>query len=193
MRELPILFSTQMVQAILAGRKTMTRRVIKPQPKTDGLAGVYADLYNHDPNQWAFWLPDNRMTEPRTWKPHYQVGDRLWVKETWHQNTGLSADKTIHYRADGEQPYCWHPSIFMPKSAARIWLEVTANRAERLQDISEEDAKMEGLEVGGWNEDGSLCNATNHMELYWDFLNGKTYPWASNPWVWPISFKMVSK
>jgi hypothetical protein len=83
MKEHPILFSAPMVRAILDGRKTQTRRVVQPQPRTDGVDGVYADKYNGGP-AWAFWLPDNRMTEEQTWRCPYGVPcDRLWVRETW--------------------------------------------------------------------------------------------------------------
>lgn len=191
-RERPILFSGEMVRAILEGRKTQTRRVVKPQPKTEGLQGVYADLYNHGP-EWAFWLPDNRMTEPRTWPcPHGTVGDRLWVREAWRIGSFMDGEPMVFdYRAGGdsmeerdndspdyeawsermasestdelekmqwphkdgdgiyrwddcESPLRWRPSIFMPRWASRITLEITDIRVERVQDITEADAKVEG-------------------------------------------------
>ena len=154
-KEHPIIFSTDMVRAILSGHKTMTRRPVKPQPKCEGLTGVYPDLYNKDPNQWAFWLPDNRMTEPRTWKPPYQVGDVLWVRETWCREwkdlvgfTGeylYKADgvEVIHVDGLGKSPWC--PSVHMPREAARLFLKVKSVQVERLQDITEEDAQKEGI------------------------------------------------
>lgn len=198
MKEHPIIFSTDMVKAILEGRKTMTRRVIKPQPKTEGLAGVYPDLYNHGP-QWAFWLPDKRMTEPRTWKcPYGQVGDRLWVREThyrwgrWVKNgfTKTGRQKWTFKAANKDVRYCdnppglvlpnsqrdilgWfkRPSIFMPRWASRTTLETTELRVERLQEITEADAIAEGIKVID-NTADKIYSQPNYLDIHRDIFIG---------------------
>lgn len=156
MRERPILFSSAMVRAILDGRKTMTRRVVKPQPHGDS-PGVYADLYNHGP-EWAFWLPDNRMTETRTWPCPYGVpGNRLWVRETWQDahpcavqpgrysqegRAGIPGPPLVMYRtiyrASGGDPLpVWHPRkagapfrTSDPSEADPVWLKLYPNGSE---------------------------------------------------------------
>lgn len=201
-KERPILFSGDMVLAILRGDKIQTRRVMGPQPKTAGIAGVYPDLYNHGP-EWGFWLPDNRMTEPRTWKcPHGQPGDRLWVRETWcplercdwikekrENNVNYKADSTSEGESNRmEMGYQWKSPIFMPRWASRITLEITGIRVERVQDISEEDAKAEGFIVEPYQGVGDL--PSDRFQRYWDRLNSKRgYSWKENPWVWVIEFK----
>lgn len=215
-RERGILFSAPMVKALLAGTKGQTRRLVKPQPMTSA-AGVYADRYNRS-EQWAFWLPDNRMTEPRTWAcPYGVVGDRLWVREAWCSGdrwTGEEHDppQTIRYRADNgartfrsdrsgdwftpdmyawSAPKKWKPGIHMFRWMSRITLEVTGVRVERLQDISEEDARAEGVEPDA----DCMTNRCRrpyfdrYMDL-WDEING-TGSWKTNPFVWCVAFRMV--
>lgn len=153
MRVLPILFNTEMVRAILDGRKTVTRRLVKFLP-------------GENPN-WTGYTKDGLMlyngrNEPCCKNPPYQPGDILYVRETWCKNYYHDYGKYF-YRADGEEidmPLItggtikygkadglrWRPSIHMPKEAARIWLKVTDVRVERLQDITEEDAFEEGYE-----------------------------------------------
>lgn len=222
MKERPILFSGSMVRAILDGTKTQTRRIVKPQP-TGNAPGVYADLYNHGP-QWAFWLPDNRMTEPRTWPCPFGVpGDRLWVRErTWERpertprmmREGADTWAPREYDADlddgdREQFREWgwrsRPSIHMPRAASRIILEVVSVRVERLQAITDEDAKAEGVGSLGMvvpmeatNLDGSISRGTAHIfnpvtkfAILWDRINGKRASWESNPYVWVVEFKKV--
>lgn len=135
MKERPILFSTEMVRAILEGRKTQTRRVIKPQP--------------NDIRESPFVKSGIETIHGYEIKPKYEPGDRLWVRETWHQHSSDDDFCTgeIHYRAT---EICvgtkWIPSIFMPRWASRITLEVTNVRVERVQDISEDDAIAEGID-----------------------------------------------
>jgi hypothetical protein len=169
-REKPIIFSTPMVRAILEGRKTQTRRVVKPHEI----------------------------------KCPWQVGGLLWVRETFAviDNTEFDGDIYPEYKADkpddkypGDWPEDeaknnsdapkWKPSIHMPKKYARIWLEITDIRVERLQDISDYDCAMEGIPLT--SDDGS--NYRPGFKLLWDQINGKKHPWASNPWVWVIGFK----
>lgn len=221
----PILFSTPMVQAILDGRKSMTRRVVNPQP-INVSDGAYMDPYNHNYSHFTMWTKDNRMClscggnikNTAHWMPRYHPGDILWVRETWRENwMSMTGNKIYDYRAD---PYYsaypaepdglpWRPSIFMPKLAARIFLRVTDVRCERVQEISDDDAIKEGcagavcdcLHFGrgvhgcescmntGWQDPPTL----EFMDL-WDGLNAKRgYSWASNPWVWVISFERCEK
>lgn len=173
MKERPIIFSTPMVQAILEGRKSQTRRVVKPQPTR---------LIGTPPNKWPQDYPELC--------PYGQLSDRLWVRETW-------ANVLFHkmfYKADDDRNLpkgCkWKPSIHMFKMYARIWLEITNIRVERLQDISEGDAKAEGVEIGS----SAMGHTFTHIEHYralWNSINKKKHPWADNPWVWVINFQIA--
>ena len=141
MKERPILFSTEMVKAILQGRKTQTRRIVKPQPigKVTYFKG-------------EIWTDEPDVITSRTIKcPYGQPNDRLWVRETWAREsfpngTTARSVETL-YLANGDKAVRWKPSIHMPKAAARIWLEVVSVRVERLNDISEKDAIAEGIEL----------------------------------------------
>jgi hypothetical protein len=199
----PILFSTAMVQAIRAGRKTMTRRVCKPLT-LNYPARAYL---NETPEQWlARW----------NHKPPYKPGDILWVRETWckHQeyyNNGANVFPEPHFifKADGVKADKWRPAIFMPREAARIFLRVTDVRVERLQDISVQDAKDEGIKVhangcvdglafGCYNGDDCVYNRCmrpiDYFSDLWDSINAKRgYGWDTNPWVWVISFERIEK
>lgn len=201
MREKPILMSAEMVQAILDGRKTMTRRVIKPQPQNVP-ADAYMDAYNHSP-LWNFWLPDNRVVNTvgpneKTfhWKAPYQPGDRLWVRETYRMcDCKAEGCKGLYYKADAPEILAkWKPSILLPKKYARIWLEVVSFRVERVREISEEGAKAEGVDPGpflGIGVDESKAYRYAFRDI-WNKLNDKRgFSWDSNPWVWVIEFKRV--
>ena len=211
MKERPILFSTEMVKAILEGRKTQTRRIIKKQPHG---AGEWV-------RQLASWLFPNVNPYIKLKCPYGQPGDRLWVRETWALNpwSYLGGCKYI-YRSDYEsfpkneigKSYPdidkWRPSIFMPREACRILLEVTDVRVERLQDITEEDAKAEGitdiefypdegfpLSIGhmAGQDDGKTSLHTTRVKAYaalWESINGEG-SWEKNPWVWVISFERI--
>jgi len=180
-----------------------------PLPFVDGRANEnypYEHQYLHVPYNW-----EEDMTIFRIY-PRYEVGDRLWVRETW-QYYSKYQDKPIIYRADcGDiEPALqfrekWRPSIFMPRWASRITLEITGIRVERLQEITVEDAFAEGImrnvdfyilsdnaptriELGDERITYSPIKAFAHL---WDSLNAKRgYPWESNPWVWAISFKKL--
>jgi hypothetical protein len=185
MKQHPILFSTPMVKAILEGRKTQTRRIIKPQPDDSGLWND-TEFPRSLQSPLKGWNGSTDDGNSREWKcPYGKVGDVLWVRETWAKaclsEDGASpiegTDWKYWYKADNDwQNKEWHhpdkdgpqdspkwkPSIHMPKSACRIFLETTDIRAERLQDISEEDAIAEGVrdEIDGsgvWPRDYSLC------------------------------------
>jgi len=174
-REIPILFSGPMVRAILEGRKTQTRRVVKPQSLFDGKEAIVKRF----PEQKGLG---------------YEVGDRLWVREAFsYDRLDIDKDGTLPpwYWADGNpENGDWtkpKPSIHMPRWASRITLEVTAVKVERLQDISEEDAKAEGVAkpiLPHWPE-RPYASAFRGL---WSDINGKT-AWLDNPWVVAISFK----
>jgi len=172
-KERPILFSGEMVRAILAGNKTMTRRVMKPQPvKAEGLADDGNDLW--------IWAERKRYGAVTSWAepdtmadewaldtcPYGKVGDRLWVRETWHI-WGIPNELQFYdYRAtcpDADE-LKWKPSIFMPRAASRILLEVTGVRVERVQNISESDAKAEGFDHEIYNP---YPTCATHMPPEW--------------------------
>ena len=190
MKERPILFSAPMVRAILAGTKTQTRRAMKPQPwarpePEDGL--------------WRLYAGDEGM-EPFPCR-YGQIGDRLWVKESfWGCDLpGYGDTPCVVYDDEwtgGEyapaEPRPWArkfgriPSIHMPRYASRILLEITDVRVQRLQDISEADAEAEGV-------DRIKAKVPRHLDVYrylWDGINGPG-AWDANPWVWAVSFRRL--
>ena len=200
MKEHPILFSTEMVQAILEGRKTQTRRIFK---------GTTEHREPYNPAYLERWRSNDG------WKqicPYGQVGDRLWVRETFkhfaNKWDGTNWQSCITYKAgnltvydswDYEPPRekwwnkstildHWQPSIFMPRWASRITLEITDIRVERLQEITEEDAVAEGImpEQHPFDAPPAMRYAT-----LWDSINGKKHSWESNSWVWVIEFKKI--
>lgn len=197
MTERPILFSGPMVRAILEGRKTQTRRIMKPQPDDAP-----------DINMWA-WLARRHLSVGKeaaiALGPYGQPGDRLWVRETWGHLNGNGV--RVVYRANGERPerigypnapvtdMKWRPSIFMRRHDSRITLEITEVRVQRLQDIGEEDAKAEGVQLQGpglINGKPAEFHFFKYLDAFaqlWNVINGKRAPWASNPWVWCISFQ----
>jgi hypothetical protein len=214
MTEKPILFSGPMVRAILDGRKTMTRRVIKVQPPVEATsAGNYSSSREGVTNRWT-WMSGNPK-DCDTWEPlddfrlPYAPGDLLWVRETWAEACELdeddkpATDMRTYYRADGE-PFSryldpdtdtwrdglkWKPSILMPRWASRITLRVTAVKVERLQDISEEDAKAEGVETPILPHWPSAPFKSAFRGIWLD-LHGPG-SWEANPWVMAVSFERV--
>lgn len=202
----PIIFSTPMVQAILDGRKTQTRRVIKPQPvKDDTFEGPYwyePTVVNKDgelgPGKPVFGI----SSTDGEWgiKSPYQPGDVLWVRETWCKNENPNSPNYggYEYYADHEGAHCqslikWRSPRFMPKEAARIFLLVKEVRAERLQEITDEDAIAEGMSQ--ILVDGVVfMSAKGDFHVFWDALNIKRgYGWDTNPWVWVIEFERITK
>lgn len=221
-RPFTIIFSTEMVRAILDGQKTQTRRVIKPQPYRDkfygpewyrpvtidkngeevpgkpvyGIYGVYG-IYS----EWGEWGI----------KCPYYPGMILWVRETWQLSLagGFYVYKADPGRETRNKELCkidptlkWRSPRFMPRAAARIFLEVKDVRVERLQDITEEDAIKEGFGrkydcnrimcEACYNTGWSYPPVLDFMET-WNHIYGKKYPWESNPWVWVISFERTDK
>lgn len=206
MRERPILFSAPMVRAILEGRKTLTRRVVKPQPSANHkwLGWCLSSTHQADEGKvtWVEGDHPHAMNPLYVRCPYGKPGDRLWVREAWSTHAMFDllapreiAARSVHYWVDGDvQTGKRRPGMFMPRWASRILLEVTEVRVERLQDISEADAVAEGaecIEVGG--ETGVALSEWSHREGFiklWKSINGPD-SWALNPWVWVVSFKRI--
>lgn len=211
MAEKPILFSGPMVRAILAGKKTQTRRVVKPQP-LDGLGYMMGREKKYIIQCGEDWPDDARDRA----KIPYQPGDTLWVREMWgwsaklpisrlHDDcTRIAYPDLFAYRADAPAGnWCWRSSIHMPRRASRLSLLVTEVRAQRVQDISEEDAQAEGanyvrpdgIHHHGWRHDYSdvFPTARASFAWHWDRINGKKHPWASNPWVFAYTFEIKER
>ncbi|EPZ1177252.1 hypothetical protein WH694_15340 [Klebsiella oxytoca] len=197
MIERGMIFNAEMVRAILDGRKTQTRRIVKLQPDEDGLAKV-----TNGP-----WVD----TSERNYRcPFGDVGDRIWGRETWAE-AGASAPNLKLYRANYPEhvpshyenvppanEIRWTPSIHMPRWASRILLEITDVRVERLNAISEHDAQAEGvakLRGGFWQHyqpgwtQHQLSSRGSFVTL-WKSIYGEE-SWNSNPWVWVIEFKRI--
>ena len=193
----PILFNTEMVQAILSGRKTATRRPIKP---TDKSADRITVLFNGR-NEITGAANTKNGAPISDIKTPYSVGDILYVRETWAKIPGASSKGgyAYKYKASDEGEYWsgvngfkWKPSIHMPKEAARIWLMVTNIRIERVEDITEEQAHAEGF-YRGWQHPGlpnSTPSETARQAFIW--IWHKLYG-IMNDYVWVIEFTRVEK
>lgn len=215
-----ILFNTEMVRAILDGKKSCTRRLVKTRRKdacgfyvTRRKAdGLFAGIYEYDENESMF---DNQL------EPPYQPGDIIYVRETWHkyikrvgegQNCHLAEfygyKASVANSEDAGEP--WHPSIHMPKEAARIWLKVTDVRVEHLNDMTNDDALKEGAEGTRCDHAGAGaygctdCMNTGWLEppilefmQIWNSTIKKSdldrYGWNASPWVWVIEFERCEK
>ena len=205
----PILFNTEMVRAILEGRKSCTRRIVKPQQ----LIGMLPDkCKNGAPEEFLkekklMFKPYCDMTDTEliktSYNPPYQPGDILYVRETWSEGY---EEGTYIYRASDKlaglptfkesSKLIYHPSIHMPKEAARIWLKVTDVRVERLQEITSEQICREGVEV----EYPHVLNGEEKRYAFstlWNSTVKKSdldrYGWNANPWVWVIEFERCEK
>lgn len=224
MKEIPILFSTPMVQAILEGKKTQTRRIAAvPVGDHHGIDIMDWHLSKHPYQENGKWLYDvqSDVDDHDTFelKPKYgQPGDLLWVRESWFPAAINGNEVIVGYR--GQDPthtnefktdniaFYWKqmdkgrmiPSIHMPKEATRIWLQVTDIRVERLRDITEEDAQAEGVEkiddiVFCWRhyagQYAGCSDAKTSFQSLWQSLNDDE-SWNINPFVWVISFKVLS-
>ena len=232
MKERPILMNAEMVRATLDGRKTQTRRVVKKQPSgskwkstIDLLGKIAKAIFIHD--------VDKDSAISRTVKcPYGKVGDRLWVRETWQpcgpwdcldgMHIRLKADRSLFKPLNPPSPFLlendgrdglgkdgkqkWRPSIFMPRWASRINLEITDIRVERVQDIDEMGALEEGTPTeyfkkvhGTYKESHQTTtgefisgSARDAFSRLWDSINAaRGYSWESNPWVWVIDFKVI--
>lgn len=191
MGEHGIIFGAESVRSILRGSKSQTRRVVTTREPIDYIGSRGEE---DDPSNWGYFFDgrnqhgymvlgrghddvrDNGSISIPC--PYGAPGDRLWIRETW----SISGNGPF-YRADTMQPetvrYAWRSPIFMPRWASRITLEVTDVRVERLQSITEEDARAEGVE-----------SVAEYAEL-WDSLNRKRAPWSANPYVWAVTFRSV--
>lgn len=185
----PILFSTEMVRAIQDGTKTVTRRIIKPKFTNTAIVIKKGKAFE------TLGTPATTIEI----KCLYQVGDIIYVRETWHINNITPHYPEWLYKADYDctiKPYCnwkWKPSIHMPKEAARIFLRVTDVRIERLQDITEGQAKAEGIDTNNKTL-SARCIFKYHL---WNSTVKKTdldkYGWNANPWVTVNEFEKISK
>jgi hypothetical protein len=231
MKERPILFSGPMVQAILSGTKTQTRRVIKPQPwfmpEAHDHGARWAWAYSEQAWEaengivWGAKFPTEQLAQRDYFRDHCPYGapgDQLWVRETWRVNGNehdyaMADSDRVFYRADEDWNggAGWRPSIFMPRWASRITLEVANVRVQRLQDITEEDARYEGVDknwlgddcppeyADEWmnyedDEEGFPClSARDSFRTLWDHIDGKREgcAWQANPWVWAVTFRAV--
>ena len=200
----PIIFSAPMVRALLDGQKTQTRRIVKPQPVSyyDGIC----------------WFDDGDDHMPAC--PYGQPGDLLWVRETWFDEYDeatcrpLTPPRAIYratersevrfmdddgftaFNRDGTMKSPWRPSIHMPRWASRLTLRITDVRVQRLQEISEADARAEGAPLELRLLDsvrlGATASHTGGFERLWESIHGPD-SWASNPWVWCLSFRVIHK
>lgn len=191
MNERPILFSTPMVRAILDGRKTQTRRVVKPchmaMDHGEAADGTCID---------AGYIPVWRLC------PYGHPGDRLWVRETfrrWPDGIQYRADLPADDERDPSHFPRWKPSIHMPRDCSRILLEVTGVRAERLHAIGDKDARAEGApcidEASGrevlFPDADKAGSWTLGFRGIWQSINGEA-SWDANPWVWVVEFERVT-
>lgn len=242
-KDRPIIFSGDMVRAIIDDRKTQTRRVVKPQPEeswTDvygprdgeltivpyhenGPRSTWQTCWDDQGRCWMLWTDGSgqRMYVPNC--PYGVPGDRMWVRETWGEiswhevgqytyGDGPKPNRNeVVYRAgphpfDSDTPHgwtneCrWRPSIHMPRRVSRIALEITNVRVERVQEISEEDARSEGawaegVPSGRSTSEGDSEEVGSHRAGFaqlWNSINAKRgFGWQENPWVWVIEFKRV--
>ena len=186
----PILFNTEMVRAILDGRKTCTRRLVRFLP-------------GENP-QWTGYIRDGLMlyngrNEPCITKAPYQPGDILYVRETWCDDRQFTHDSTpgrYFYKASESGNFKWKPSIHMPKEAARIFLKVTDVRVERLHEITIDDIRNEGLSSMAVHA-GDMEIAMEEWKNLWNSTVKKSdinrYGWDASPWVWVIEFERCEK
>ena len=225
-KERPIIFGAESVRAILAGRKTQTRRILSPQPLREMGSPSYDEVLG-----WTFpdFGPGARASNLRLqWTRNYGVpGDRLWVRESWwtveREGQGVGVPFLLYDEEwEGNEPlrcaplrpwgpffpyarkFGHHPSRFMPRVASRLTLEIEGVRVQRLQDISEEDAKAEGVDGYVAGEGTVSRDALNvepgywHPHFFrqgfreaWDDINGNRAPWESNPFVWAIAIRRI--
>jgi len=218
MKERPILFSAEMMRAILDGRKTQTRRPVKPQPDPKRIK----EPVNVD-GQWCWRNGWDGSLDGKFDCPYGVPGDRLWVRETWcYATESLGVCPATAYRADGAVKYHkfedatipdgtemfnamhsdwpdnvtrWRPSIHMPRWASRVTLEITDVRVESIQDISDDDCVAEGVDRNPKSDDGRItCGRPlgTFIDCVWNPIYAdKGMGWDANPWVWVIEFKRI--
>lgn len=217
-RERPILFSGEMVQAILDGHKVQTRRVVRTpmafrafytqqgrDPRSLHDAARDARIDHETGDAWFLVSGDHGWYGPVRC-PYGQQGSRLWVRETWRESGAMQRGDgaiprehpgigEVIYAADRGTTGPWRPSIYMPRWASRITLEVTDVRVERVQQISESDARAEGAPLGrilGYGVVGEKSHREGFIDL-WDGINARRgLGWEENPWVWAVGFRRVA-
>lgn len=205
MKERPILFKGEMVRAILNGTKTQTRRIIKahvPRNDKDTFENPYFVGGTFSGDWW--YKPFKNGTADVLNCPFGKPGDELWVRETYCETPVSILYRATYKPMSGDGLFLrWKPSIFMPRRVARIILKITNVRVERLQDITEEDAKAEGTTIPGSDKGTWLQKVTGpyvpekptyreHFKLLWETINAKRgYGWDTNPWLWVIEFERI--
>ncbi|PXW42119.1 hypothetical protein DET57_114111 [Klebsiella oxytoca] len=227
MKERGMIFNGEMVRALLDGRKTQTRRIMSVQPESSefGLRYITESSLVKEVGMYFWSLSDACGMKARSKPfacPYGKPGDKIWVRETWSSDfANYYPNDRVWYAADNNRqldievvngvrgiyspesdvhvPFRWHPSIHMPRWASRILLEITDVRVERLNAISEEDARAEGIIDGGCLNCGEPepcgCanpepDATDAFAYLWQSIYGQE-SWNANPWVWVIEFKRV--
>lgn len=228
MRERPILFNADMVRAVLDGRKTQTRRIIQSAAKNMQASGHKVIEYREPGDKWYGEHVFSMCNQSGTWCdytkeqflakcPFGAVGDRVWLRETFRVHSRATDVATLVYKASEQQSWTqqthrvpiekcnkpavvdkWTPSIHMPRWASRITLEITGVRVERMFDISEADARAEGVEQlrggfwrhyqPGWTQ--HQLSARGSFVTLWKSIYGEE-GWQANPWVWVVDFKRV--
>lgn len=189
----PILFNTEMVEAILEGQKTQTRRTVKQPP-------IVGDIMRDEKG----WYYEDGTRNGHSLIPQFSTGDILWVRETWGKLTECDVfppyephEERFIYRADRGDPdhfqAKWHPSIHMPKEAARIFLRVKDVRVERLQDIDEDAAIAEGIADSPAGTDSPLLRFTELWDKTIRREDLREFGYHANPWVWVIEFERCEK
>jgi hypothetical protein len=216
-KERPVIMQTESVRSILSDLKTQTRRVMDLQPGNGNTPVIGEPLYKGC--VVARWNGESEFDYYDCHCPKGKPGDRLWVKETWRLDDYNQEPKieNVIYKADMPQQVLaevgdlikWKSSMFMPRWASRLLLEITSIRAERLQTISEADAKAEGLtfrkpnfECGyegfwghpDWPHVECLSSPVKAYEKGWDSINKKRgFGWQQNPFVWAITFRKIMR
>lgn len=189
----PILFNTEMVEAILEGQKTQTRRTVKQPP-------IVGDIMRDEKG----WYYEDGTRNGHSLIPQFSTGDILWVRETWSKLTECDVfppyephEERFIYRADRGDPdhfqAKWHPSIHMPKEAARIFLRVKDVRVERLQDMDEDAAIAEGIADSPAGTDSPLLRFTELWDKTIRREDLREFGYHANPWVWVIEFERCEK
>lgn len=191
-RDYPILFDTQMVKSILSGKKTQTRRLFK-LPLLKVMEPAHEIL--HDGAEWNARLKNGQCLKYPIVCPYGEPGDLLWVKETWAPaitDIAYKADYTKEVLKEKRNKGIWKPSVHMPKTAARLWLEITDVKARRIQSVTEEEAEQEGTRAGkifGFSPEGPN-NFREGFFLKWISIYG-IESYYENFWVWSIKFHVL--
>lgn len=230
----PVIFNSEMIRALMEGRKTQTRRPIKPQPPKESTLHRYYGDESPRPalkNTFGWFMPAAGDLWPcndddRISCPFGKVGDLLYVRETWGvadkwiHDCETNPPRTIAYKADQEirnfdPPYIvdtepwgwshmkWRPSIHMPRWASRLTLRITDVRVERVQDITEDDAKAEGIincstdlcdsSTGYYDYENQTCYVRFPSQSFSTLWNSIYNNWDQNPWVWVIKFEVIKQ